>query len=107
MDTDTGAAESSSSPLNALALVAEDEFRRITKKHGFTVASDLPTSKTSEDVIRTYVCKRLRESLENCLTTAALNADKNGKNVICKESDMPLVRKRDRMCLWPEGAEQN
>jgi histone H3/H4 len=99
MDKNTGA----ESPLNALVLVADDEFRRITKKHGFTVASDM----LQEDVIRTYVCKRLRESLENCLTTAALNADKNGKSTICSERDMPLVRKRVRMCLWPERGDQN
>jgi hypothetical protein len=86
--------------LETLATIAEherDALNALTQKYGFH-------GKMDDECLR--ICKkRLRSVMKQCVEIALLDADKKHQQTIVQSEQMPLVRKRMRICAWKEETE--
>jgi len=63
------------------------------------VASEYGFQKEISAACQTLCKKRLRKFVKECVEIAVLDADQKRQDIVQKEQ-MPLVRKRMRMCDW-------
>lgn len=71
---------------------------QVAAEQGFCITKQKKLSESCERLCK----KRMRSFVKECVVIALLDADlKRQEKIVCDEQ-MPLVRKRMRMCNWNE-----
>lgn len=84
--------------LETLAKIATEEHQALedlSHRYGFHGKLDATCA--------AYCRKRLRSVVKECIEIALMDADKKKQTCIVQSEQMPLVRKRMRICAWKEG----
>ena len=74
-----------------------DILAEIASEYGFAITKP-PISEACRQICK----KRMRSFVKQCVEIAMLDADQKKQEQIVQTEQMPLVRKRMRICSWTE-----
>ena len=80
--------------LAQVAAIEHEALEDLSHQYGFHGKMD--------DTCVEFCKKRIRAVVKECISIALLDADKKKQSAIVQTEQMPLVRKRMRICAWKE-----